>query len=200
MTKHEFSLPNPAHSFMFYQGNSRVEIGRFTYGYQHLNILQWGEGAGLSIGAFCSIADNITIFLGGNHRTDWITTFPFGHIYQDILGGGEIVGHPATNGNVCIGNDVWIGRGVTVMSGVNIGDGAVIATGSVVVKDVAPYQIVGGNPARPIKSRFDDEIIALLLRLQWWTLPVEDIKTIQATLCTQPTREMLMDLLQRFRA
>lgn len=66
-------------------GNSAISVGRFTYGIENLQIRQWGEGAGLKIGSFCSLADNITVFLGGNHRTDWITTYPFGHVFPDDL-------------------------------------------------------------------------------------------------------------------
>lgn len=69
-----------------YIGNSQISIGRFTYGFNNIAIHQWGEGAALKIGSFCSIATNINVFLGGNHRTDWITTFPFGHIFQDEIG------------------------------------------------------------------------------------------------------------------
>jgi len=115
-------------------GKSPVSVGRFTYGHENIAVMQWGEGCPLDIGAFCSIADNVQIFLGGNHRTDWITTFPFGHIFQKDLGGENIQGHPATNGGVSIGNDVWIGRGATIMSGISIGNGAVIAANSTVVK------------------------------------------------------------------
>jgi hypothetical protein len=79
-------------------GKSPVSVGRFTYGHENIAVMQWGEGCPLDIGAFCSIADNVQIFLGGNHRTDWITTFPFGHIFQKDLGGENIQGHPATNG------------------------------------------------------------------------------------------------------
>jgi len=106
--------------------------------------------------------------LGGNHRVDWITTFPFGHIFRDELGGTEIVEHPQSNGEIIIGNDVWIASNVTIMSGIQIGDGAVIAANSMVVKDIAAYEIWGGNPAKKLKMRFSDEIIKSLLKLKWW--------------------------------
>ena len=126
----------------FSVGRSVVEVGRFTYGVEHIKVRQWGEGAALKIGQFFSIADNITVFLGGNHRTDWVTTFPFGHVYQDEFGHTGAVGHPATRGDVSIGNDVWIGAGVTIMSGVTIGDGAVLAANSTVTGNVVPYEIL----------------------------------------------------------
>lgn len=180
-------------------GKSHISIGRFTYGFENLSIRQWDEGAALKIGAFCSLANNITIFLGGNHRTDWITTFPFGHIFQDELGGSDIYGHPSSKGDIVIGNDVWIGSGATIMSGLVIGDGAVVSANACVVKDVAPYNIVGGNPAKIIKQRFNDNIINSLLRLKWWDLPIEDIKIIQKTLSSKPQEYLIKELLARYR-
>lgn len=181
-------------------GKSAVRIGRFTYGVENLAIREWGEGASLKIGAFCSLATSITIFLGGNHRTDWITTFPFGHIFTNELGGSGIQGHPATNGNVLIGNDVWIGHGATIMSGLSIGHGAVIAANATVVKDVMPYEVVGGNPAKVIKARFSEDIKALLLQLAWWDLPVEVIKEINQTLSTAPSIAILEALIRQYRS
>ena len=179
-------------------GESRIFVGRYTYGFENISIRQWGEGAGLTIGAFCSISSGIIIFLGGNHRTDWTTTFPFGHIFVDELGGQDIKGHPSTRGDVLIGNDVWIGHGATIMSGINIGDGAVIAANSTVIKDVLPYQIVGGNPAKLIKMRFDDDIIDSLLDLKWWNLPIEKIKKLIYFLSNKPTLRDLLDVRQRY--
>lgn len=180
-------------------GESHISVGRFTYGFENLTIRQWNEGAALKIGAFCSLANNINIFLGGNHRTDWITTFPFGHIYQDELGGSYILGHPSTKGDVVIGNDVWIGSGVTIMSGIQIGDGAVLSANACVVKDVAPYHIVGGNPAKSLKQRFEDEIVEILLQLKWWDLPLENIKNISKILSSKPEKAMLFELISTYR-
>jgi acetyltransferase-like isoleucine patch superfamily enzyme len=180
-------------------GNSPVSAGRFTYGHQRLRVKQWGEGAALRIGSFCSIAEEITVFLGGNHRTDWISTYPFGHVLVDELGGTGITGHPATRGDVVIGNDVWIAYGATLMSGVTIADGAVIGINATVVKDVAPYEIVGGNPAVHIKFRFDEAIRTRLLALRWWELPVEDIRQITQDLCSEPTADLLDALIKRYR-
>ena len=180
-------------------GNSQILLGRFSYGFENITVRQWGEGASLKIGAFCSIANSITVFLGGNHRADWITTFPFGHIFQDELGGDHIKGHPKTNGDVTIGNDVWVGSGVTIMSGVFIGDGAVLAANSTVVKDVEPYSVVGGNPAKTLKKRFDSEVVDLLLALEWWLLPLEDIKSLQTILCSSPDVGVLRELVVRYR-
>ena len=180
-------------------GASLVSFGRFTYGYQHVTIKQWDEGAALRVGSFCSIAEKVTVFLGGNHRVDWITTFPFGHIFVDQLGGSEIRGHPATRGDVEIGSDVWICNGVTIMSGVTVGHGAVLGVNATVIKDVAPYEIVGGNPALHLRFRFDEEIRALLLALRWWELPVEVIRELAPTLSQAPTPDLLRDLIRRYR-
>lgn len=181
-------------------GNSKITVGRFTYGHSTIKIQQWGEGAALSIGQFCSIASGVNVMLGGNHRVDWITTFPFGHIHTDQLFNTDIIGHPATKGVVTIGNDVWLGTGATVFSGITIGDGAVIAAQAVVTRNVAPYSIVGGNPAKEITRRFADPIINLLLRLAWWDLPLNTIREIAPLLCAAPTEQVLLDLLAQVRA
>lgn len=139
------------------------DIGRGTYGW--LRVVDAGEGATLKIGAFCSIAKGVTILLGGEHHTEWITTFPFPALWRAAR---EIPGHPRTKGAVIIGNDVWIGQDALILSGVTIGDGAVIAARAVVTKSVEPYTIVGGNPARAIRKRFSDVVIAQLLKIKWW--------------------------------
>ncbi|OQB29173.1 MAG: Streptogramin A acetyltransferase [Bacteroidetes bacterium ADurb.Bin174] len=149
-------------------------IGDYTYGKPI--VLHWGEKANLYIGKFCSIADNVTIFLGGNHRTDWVSTYPFNVLTDFFPEAGEITGHPSTKGDVIIGNDVWIGHGATILSGVKIGDGAVVGAGAVVTKDVLPYEIVAGNPAKHIKMRFNEEQVSKLLDIKWWDWPVDKIK------------------------
>jgi len=159
-------------------------VGKYTYGHNHIKTLTWGEGSKLYIGSFCSIASNINIYLGGNHRVDWVTTYPFGHTNKNIFNKFNGAGHPKTNGDVIIGNDVWIGSNTTIMSGIKIGDGSVIANNSHVVKDVEPYSIVGGNPAKLIKYRFDKEIIDKLLELKWWELDDETINEISPILCS----------------
>lgn len=159
-------------------------VGKHTYGQNNIKLLSWGEGSKLTVGAFCSIAANLTIYLGGNHRVDWVTTYPFGHIHKHIFNNFSGEGHPKTNGDVIIGNDVWIGSNVTIMSGVKIGDGAVIANNSHVVKNVDPYSIVGGNPSKLIKMRFSQEIIDDLLKLKWWDLDDNIINKLSPYLCS----------------
>lgn len=170
--------------------------GKHSYGINNISIRSWNEGAHLYIGSFCSISRGQTVFLGGNHRTDWSTTFPFGHIFQKEFPNGAIngQGHPSTKGHVIIENDVWIGDGCTIMSGVKIGTGSVIAAKSVVTKDVAPYTIVGGNPAKLIKIRFPHRICKKLLEIKWWEKSDEDINKIAPLLQQQPTDEILAQI------
>ncbi|WP_438989981.1 CatB-related O-acetyltransferase [Lentibacter sp.] len=177
-----------------YFGASLVSVGRFTYGTRHLNLKEWGEGASLTIGSFCSLASNITILLGGNHRMDWATTYPFGVIHLNELYPRMSGTAAATNGNVTIGHDVWIGMNATIMSGVTIGNGAVIAAGSLVSKDVGRYEVWGGNPARLLKHRFPLEIMEALDALQWWNRDLETVRKIVPLLIDVPTPERLGEI------
>jgi acetyltransferase-like isoleucine patch superfamily enzyme len=156
-------------------------IGKHTYG--RPNIHSWDVNAKVTIGNFCSLAENLNIYLGGNHRTDWVTTFPFGHMFQHIFNKFDGTGHPMSKGDVNIGNDVWCGCNVTIMSGVTIGDGAVIANNSHVVKNVEPYSLVGGNPAKFIKYRFTPEQIEQLLEIKWWDWDDAKINNFTPLLC-----------------
>lgn len=165
--------------------------GKHTYGTQHITEYSWGNDGKLFIGAFCSIANNIKVYLGGNHRSDWLTTYPFGHIHKELFNTFNGEGHPATNGDVIIGNDVWIGGNVTIMSGVKVGDGAIIANNSHVVKDVPPYSIFGGNPARLIKKRFDDETINKLLEIKWWEWDDNKINNNLRILCSNNINDLI---------
>ena len=133
------------------------------------------RGDKLIIGKFCMIASDVTFIMnGGNHLTEATSAYPFaifGGAWQDAMKGKT---YP-TKGDTIIGNDVWIGYDATIMPGVHIGDGAIIATKAVVTKDVAPYTIVGGNPAIPIKKRFSEVTISKLLQLKWWNWDIEKI-------------------------
>jgi acetyltransferase-like isoleucine patch superfamily enzyme len=139
--------------------------GRHTYGHP---CVRWFEGdiGHVTIGSWCSLGSDIEIMPGGNHRIDTVTTFPIQRRFK--LPGAEDAGQPWSKGDVVIGNDVWIGMGVKILGGVTIGDGAVVGAWSVVTKDVAPYEIVAGVPARPQGKRFSQEIIDSLLRIRWW--------------------------------
>lgn len=141
----------------------QFRIGRYSYG--DVQVKRHRDGASFTIGAFCSIGKGVKVFLGGEHRPDWVTTYPFNVLWER---GKGIAGHPKTKGDVIIGNDVWIGTETLILSGVTIGDGAVIGARSVVVDDVPPYAIAAGNPARIVKWRFSEDIINRLLKIKWW--------------------------------
>lgn len=145
-------------------------IGDHSYGRPKVRFAE--SGRKLTIGRYCSIADRVEILLGGNHRVDWASTFPFAAFPNawpaaPALGGG----YHGSRGDVVIGSDVWLGSGVVVLSGVTIGHGAVLGARAVVARDIAPYAIVGGNPAQLIRMRFDAETIEALLETAWWDLP-----------------------------
>jgi len=154
--------------------DEQVQFGMYTYG--HPRIYSWDKDTKLVIGKFSSIADDVVFLLGGEHRTDWTSTFPFRESTEFKEFSREVHGHPATKGDIQVGNDVWIGHGVTVLSGVAIGDGAVVASGSVVTSDIPPYSIYGGNPSRLIRTRFSSEIVEALLRISWWNWDESRIK------------------------
>lgn len=141
------------------------QIGRGTYGKPR--IFSYPHDATLKIGAFCSIAADVGIFLGGNHHPEWVTTFPFGAMWREHYHPEQ----PNSRGDVVIGNDVWIGRAAIIMSGVTVGDGAVIGAGAVVARDVPPYTIVVGNPARALRQRFSPDVVERLLQIRWWDWP-----------------------------
>ena len=164
--------------------NPNIIVGDFTY-YDNVEEVSNFEknvkyhfdfiGDKLIIGKFCMIASGVTFIMnGGNHLTEATSAYPFaifGGDWQHAMDGKT---YPS-KGDTIIGNDVWIGHDATIMPGVHIGDGAIIATKAVVAKDVAPYTIVGGNPAIPIKKRFSEATISKLLQLKWWNWEIEKI-------------------------
>ncbi|MFK8163673.1 MAG: CatB-related O-acetyltransferase [Lewinella sp.] len=162
--------------------NPNIEVGDYTY-YDDFETIENFEknvkyhfdfvGDKLIIGKFCMIASDVKFIMNGaNHLTDAFTTYPFAIFGEDWAGAMEGRAYPR-KGNLIIGNDVWIGYNATIMAGVTIGDGAIIATNATVVRDVPPYTIVGGNPAREIKKRFPDDTIEKLLALKWWDQDIE---------------------------
>ena len=152
------------------------EVGDYSYGKPKL--LWHSRNAPLKIGSYCSFGENVTILLGGNHHTERVTTYPFAAFRQQWGLGKEWVEVPLSKGGVTIGSDVWVADNATILSGITIGHGAVVANNAVVTKDVPPYAIVAGNPAKVVKKRFDDEIIEKLLKTKWWELNSKDIKTL----------------------
>ena len=169
--------------------NPNIIVGDYTYYDDFENAENFEKnvkyhfdfvGDKLIIGKFCMIATDVKFIMNGaNHLTNALTTYPFA-----IFGNGwdkamDNKSYPR-KGNINIGNDVWIGYNATIMAGVTIGDGAIIATNSTVIKDVEPYSVVGGNPAKEIKKRFSEETISKLLELKWWNWDIERItKNIQ---------------------
>ncbi|MEO3386666.1 type B chloramphenicol O-acetyltransferase [Mesorhizobium sp. CAU 1741] len=159
--------------------NPNIIVGRYSYysGYYHghsfddcARFLSPEEGADrLIIGSFCSIGSGAAFIMAGNqgHRHEWISTFPFYWMPEVPWFDGARNGYQPA-GDTIIGNDVWIGSEAIIMPGIRIGDGAVIGTRAVVTRDVEPYAIIGGNPARTIRARFDAADVKLLLEMKWW--------------------------------
>lgn len=151
----------------------RVFVGTNTYGWPDV-LTFTGDETVVRIGAYCSIARDVTFVAGGNHNSDWISTFPL----RARLGleGAYKDGQPSSKGDILIGSDVWLGSGATVLSGVSVGDGAVIGARAVVTRDVPPYAIVAGNPAGVRRYRFSEGQIARLLDVAWWRWDEDVIK------------------------
>jgi len=145
-----------------------LSVGKYSYG--DINIVTFSNKSHLNIGNFVSIAQNVHFLLDAEHNIDTLSTFP----YKVFILGNEA--EAFSKGDIIIDDDVWIGYGATVMSGVHIGQGAVIAAGAIVTKDVDPYTIVGGIPARFIKKRFNNDVIEELLKIDFGKLDDNLIK------------------------
>jgi len=164
--------------------NPNIVVGDYTYYDDFENVENFEKnvkylfdftGDKLIIGKFCMIASDVTFIMNGaSHLADSISTYPFAIFGGDWSTAMEGKSYP-NKGNTIVGNDVWIGYDVTIMPGVKIGDGSIIGTKSVITKDVAPYSIVGGNPAKEIRRRFSDDVIDKLLDIKWWDWPIEKI-------------------------
>lgn len=174
-----------------YRGQARFNLHypEYSFGvgsYGLPKVHDWDEGATLHIGAYCSIALNVQILLGGHHHSDWLTTYPF-----STMVAGDIPSCSFSRGDVVIGNDVWLCSNSIVLSGVTIGDGAIVSAGAVVTRDVEPYAIVAGNPAQRVRWRFDDSTRAALSRIAWWTWPADEIAQIAPLLCSADIAPLL---------
>jgi acetyltransferase-like isoleucine patch superfamily enzyme len=153
------------------QKAGRVQVGRGTYGVPTLHMYHY-DNTRLIIGNYCSMAP--VCFIGGGHPPDRVTTYPLA-INLGLEGAGED-GFPAPSKDIVVGSDVYLGQQSVILSGVTIGDGAIVGIAGVVTKDIPPYAIVGGNPARLIRYRFSADQIAALLEIRWWDWPEEEIK------------------------
>jgi virginiamycin A acetyltransferase len=135
-------------------------------------------GDKLIIGKFCQIAAGVEFIMNGaNHKMNGASTFPF-YIFEGWKQDVPLITEMPHKGDTIVGNDVWIGQNATILPGVKIGNGAIIGANSTVGNNVEPYTIVAGNPAKPIRKRFDDELVTLLERLKWWDLPIEQIQKL----------------------
>ena len=174
------TLVNLKKQLAFYEYHENVrknllKVGRYTYGASGIQIDHYqGSESKVTIGAFCSIAKNVRIITGGIHPPDWVALFPFRIVWG--LPGALSDGIPTTKGPVNIENDVWIGTDVTILSGVNIGSGAIVLAGAMVTKDIPPYSIAGGVPAKVINERFTADQIEQLLKIKWWQWSDEKIR------------------------
>lgn len=158
--------PLPAH----------VTVGRHTYGLAARNLVRPSAAAPITVGAFCSIGPDVLLFGQADHATHLPSTFP---LRGQWLRRGQGVQDATSRGPLVVGHDVWIGARAMVLSGVSVGDGAVIGAGAVVARDVAPYAVMVGNPARRVRFRFPPEIVAALLEIRWWDWPDSRIAAME---------------------
>ncbi|WP_303312649.1 CatB-related O-acetyltransferase [Hymenobacter sp. BT730] len=173
----------------------QITVGEYTYYddmedvhrfQEHVRYLFDFTGDRLTIGKFCMIASGVEFLLNGaNHLTEAVSAYPFAVFGGDWAGAMDGKSYP-TKGDTTVGNDVWIGYRATILPGVHIGDGAIIGAHAVVTRDVAPYTIVGGNPAQLLRPRFDEAITAQLVAIAWWEWPIEKITRYAPLLTGDP--------------
>ena len=182
--------------------NPNIVVGEFTYiadseFESHVTHHYDFIGDKLIIGKFCQIAAGVEFVMNGaNHQMNAVSTFPF-----YTLEGWNMKPPAASDmpfkGDTVIGNDVWIGQNATILPGVHIGDGAIIGANSVVGSDVEPYTIVAGNPAEPLRYRFDEELTSLLLKFKWWDKPVEEISELIPLLTNSDLEQVKAEIRRR---
>jgi len=176
--------------------NPNIIVGRYSYysGYYHGHSFDdcarylrpdLADVDKLIIGSFCSIGTGACFMMAGNqgHRNDWVSSFPFFYMSEEpAFAGARDAFRPA--GDTVVGSDVWIGAEAMIMPGIRIGHGAVIGSRALVTRDVEPYSIVGGNPARPIRTRFTEAEIVMLLEMAWWDWPLKQIRDGMDLFCS----------------
>ncbi|MEY7974000.1 CatB-related O-acetyltransferase [Saccharomonospora xinjiangensis] len=197
--------PLPAHDRVVFLKalvtSPKIVVGDYTYyddperatEFESRNVLYGYGPEKLVIGRYCAIASGTTFLMAGaEHPTMGVSTYPF-----TMFGGAwaertlDLVTDMPSRGDTVVGNDVWLGYRATVLPGVRIGDGAIVAAGAVVTADVPPYTVVGGNPARPIRARFDDADVERLLRAAWWNWPIELVTEHARTIMAGTPAEVL---------
>lgn len=182
--------------------NPNIKVGRYSYysGYYHGHsfddcarylLADRDDVDKLIIGSFCSIGSGASFIMAGNqgHRYDWASSFPFFYMKEEPAFASSLDAFQRA-GDTVIGSDVWIGSEAMIMPGVKIGHGAVIGSRALITRDVEPYAIVGGNPAKQIKKRFSEEDISLLLEMEWWDWPLDKIEAAIPLLCSSRIPEL----------
>lgn len=181
----------PPQSFLSQQEKFRSTYPRYTLGigtYGMPKVHDDDEGTTLRIGAYCSISSDVQIFLGKNHRIDWVSSYPFPAFFVEAK---HIPNFGVSRGDVTIGSDVWLCANCMILSGVTIGHGAVIGAGAVVTRDVEPYSVMAGNPAKHVRWRFDDKLRQGLLAVAWWDWPEAELRGIVELLCSDQIPALL---------
>lgn len=182
--------------------NPNIIVGRYSYysGYYHGHSFDdcarylmpnRDDVDKLIIGSFCSIGTGTSFIMAGNqgHRHEWTSSFPFFYMNEVPAFHGASNGYiPA--GDTIVGNDVWIGSEAMILAGIKIGDGAVIGSRALVTKDVAPYSVVGGNPAKEIKKRFEEDEIEMLMEMQWWNWALKDLEAVMPIMCSSDIKKL----------
>ncbi|WP_193073093.1 type B chloramphenicol O-acetyltransferase [Pseudomonas sp. FME51] len=182
--------------------NPNIKVGRYSYysGYYHGHsfdecarylLADRDDVDRLVIGSFCSIGSGASFIMAGNqgHRYDWASSFPFFYMPEVPSFTGSLDAFEKV-GDTVIGSDVWIGSEAMILPGIKVGHGAVIGSRALVTRDVAPYEIVGGNPAKLLKKRFTDDEIVMLLEMQWWEWSEEKIKGAMSLLCSSKIADL----------
>ena len=182
--------------------NPNIIVGEFTYiadseFESHVTHHYEWNGDKLIIGKFCQIATGVEFVMNGaNHQMNAVSTFPFYTMEGWEMAPPAISDLPL-KGDTIVGNDVWIGQNAVILPGVHIGDGAIIGANSVVGRDIPPYTIVVGNPARETRKRFDDELIRLLLAFKWWDKSIEAINQLIPLLTSSDLENVKSELSAR---
>lgn len=169
--------------------NNLAVVGRWSYSTSPLKIYRWNYKSKIYIGNFCSIGPEVKIIIGGEHRTDWVSTAQINadtfNFNDTFLNAQKIKNFKDSRGDLRIENDVWVGAFSIIFSGVKLGNGSVVAAGSVVTKDVDPYTVVAGNPAKFVKKRFTTKQINFLNSSKWWELDDKLIDTLSKYLLNE---------------